>query len=577
MLTLSARFSLALAVAAFLGCSDTTPPLPPPPPSPLTPRDAGGFPRYDEAFQFATHNSYWVDRGVQGDAAASGVGERLFDQLLFDHARAIEIDIHRSEQPRDFRVYHTVTGNSLCDTLAECLGLLRAFHRALPEHEVVTVILELKEVTASNFDAAHTIEDLDRILVDELGELLYRPKDLFVPCEGHEIDTLAACAEGAFWPGLGEMRGRFVVAILGNWDAIGGQGTRDWVDYATQKDIRTRAAFPMASSWKLAIEQIPPKVAEQLTQDELDAAFAQSVLLQVEDTADPRIVPFLARRGVIRINNAFTVEAQASVIASGMQLLQTDTPWIQVDDRGMQEPLRPLLPGVAKIVEPGERLVLAPGAFGERVFAYTMEPETSTTTWETTVSSGTDATAVGCVRAAEALGDDTGAAAIMVCRRKMSGQLDPAMGGAKGTADAERVFIDIEVCAQGTCTQTHAPSEDGSLGGPGDTLSVVVDSQMSGMSCVTVQSALLAERDLTPRWANVGSAFCVGSPLPYQGLAHARAMGSERPVAFFRTTRKEGNGTATSVRGQTFAGVVVEPIVQPAIAAPMKLEDASTP
>ena len=48
-------------------------------------------PRYDAVWQIATHNSYWVDRGVTGDLYASGVQERLLDQLLFDRARAVEI------------------------------------------------------------------------------------------------------------------------------------------------------------------------------------------------------------------------------------------------------------------------------------------------------------------------------------------------------------------------------------------------------------------------------------------------------------------------------------------------------
>lgn len=571
---MNTRMFLLLS-AMGLGCADSPDAQPLPP---LAVRDAHGFPRYDEVFQCATHNSYWVDRGTQGDAAASGVGERLLDQLLVDHVRSLEIDIHRSDvNPHDFRVFHTVPGNSLCDTIAECLGELRAFHRVMPQHEVVTIIMELKDVTSSNFDATHTIEDLDQILNDELGDLLYRPKDLLVPCDGRNELSLASCVQGSLWPGLGDLRGRFVVAILGNWDAIGAQATRDWVDYAIRVDMHQRAAFPMASSWKLEWEKIPPKVAELLTQADLDQAFSQSVFLQVEDATDAHIVPFLDRNGVIRVDNAFTLDAQAAVIANGMQLVQSDTPWMQVDDRGMGQPLRPLSSGAADLVEPGERLRLATAAKDERVFAYVEEPATSSTTWETTVSSGADATAIGCIRAAEVLGDVPLASSVMVCRRKRSGRIPPAIGGAKGTPDAERVFIDIDVCNQGSCKMTSMASEEGTSGGIGDTLSVVVENQASGSSCVSVQSARSVERGLSPKWAPVGTVICVPTLLRYQGLARPAAMGTEGSVAFFATTRQEGVGDILPVRGPTFVGVIREPLMLPFIQAPLLLEDLSVP
>lgn len=575
MLSMCARFLSAISLLTLFGCSDAAAPSGQ---TSLLPRDSGGFSRYNEAYRFATHNSYWVDRGTSGDAFASGVGERLLDQLLFDHARGIEIDIHRSDETaHDFRVYHTVPGNSLCDTLGECLGVLRAFHRALPQHEVVTIVLELKEVTASNFDSTHTIDDLDKVLRDELGDLLYQPKDLFAPCIGHGVKNLSSCVENTLWPGLGELRGKFVVAILGNWDAVGARATRDWVDYATPADINSRAAFPMASSWKLEIGQVPPLVAELLTQSEIDDAFAQSVFLQIEDKADSRITPFLRRQGVIRIDNAFDLDAQAQVITAGMQLVQSDTPWIQANDRGMKEPLRPLLANVADIVEPGERLVLASGNSGDRTFAFVKEQAASKTTWETTISSGVDVSSVGCIRAADKLGDINKPSSISVCRRKLSGQVDMSQGGAKGTLDAERVFIDVEVCDQGACMMTSMGSEEPSAGGIGDTVSVAIDSHDSGMSCVTVQSARIAERDLSLRWANVGQTFCVNAPLTYQGLARPTSAKENGKIGFFGTTRSEGNAPSVSIRGQTFAGVVVESPGQTETNGETLLEDVSTP
>src|SRR3954468_18503112 len=117
----------AVLVAACSGGREAPPDAGPP--------DAGppDSPAFDAAWRISTHNSYWVDRGVPGDLFASGTQERLADQLLLDHARGLEIDIHRDPAaPGAFAVHHTTPGNGLCATLPACFGALRAFHHALP-------------------------------------------------------------------------------------------------------------------------------------------------------------------------------------------------------------------------------------------------------------------------------------------------------------------------------------------------------------------------------------------------------------------------------------------------------------
>src|SRR4029450_9852710 len=94
------------------------------PPPPELPPPVGETPRYEQVWGPATHNSYWVDRGI-GDAFASGVGERMLDQMLGDGARSVEIDIHKDrENIGKFLVYHTEPGNSVCASLADCLAVL---------------------------------------------------------------------------------------------------------------------------------------------------------------------------------------------------------------------------------------------------------------------------------------------------------------------------------------------------------------------------------------------------------------------------------------------------------------------
>src|SRR5215471_11917107 len=110
---------VALLLCAVAACSDAPSSAPP----------AVAFPRYDEVWQISTHNSYWVDLANPSDVFASGTQERFVDQLLFDHARALEIDIH-PDPARDghFLIFHTVAGDALCATLEDCLDELRAFH-----------------------------------------------------------------------------------------------------------------------------------------------------------------------------------------------------------------------------------------------------------------------------------------------------------------------------------------------------------------------------------------------------------------------------------------------------------------
>lgn len=562
------RRALLLAASLIAGCDV----------GPRIPADGGtpAAPPFDAAWRVSTHNSYWVNHGAPGDLFASGTQERFADQLLFDHARGVEIDIHQDPAtPGAFAVYHTAPGNGLCDTLPGCLAMLRAFHRAIPQHEALHVTLELKEITAPLFDDAHTIADLDRVLGDELGDLLYRPADLFTRCPGlvggdpqtpgpAGAPTLSDCARDGGWPTTHELRGRIIVSVLGNWTGLpGAQATKDYIDYATTGDIRARAAFPMASSWQLDHEALSGLIYDLVTQDELDRAFAQSVFLQIEDIADPHVAPFLARRGVVRVDGASSVADQEARIGLGLQLLQGDSPWIQADDHGPSRPLRALDPGfdAYAMTEPGSRLGLSPSANGERVFAYAVEDGPADVAWETTASSGEDATRVGCLRAATALGSDDGS--VMVCRAKIAASPDA------GAIDAERVLVRVTVCRDGACTTDEYPSKDPAAEGPGDLLRLEVSHPVDGAACVRVRSATAVDVDLTPRWADLGALVCFPGALRYVGIATPL-------TAWFFGTRRESAGQVADRRAADFAGVVTEGSGEPHDGTPL-LQEASSP
>ena len=429
----------------------------------------------------ATHNAYWVDRQVRGDLFGSGVSERLLDQLAFEGVRSLELDIHGDDaRPGELRVYHTVPGNSLCDSLRDCLGEVRAFAWSAPQHDPITLILELKAVLSANFTAEHGVEDLDRVLREELGPALFTPADLLARCPGDA--TLSACVARAGWPALAELRGRVLVALLGNWDELGAQATADWVRYATSP-IDARAAFPMASAWKLSAAELTPRLAELAPQVDLDRAREQSVFLQIEAIDDPHAAPFLAAGGVVRADGAEGVAAQEQRLALAVQLLQTDTPWLRAGGVG---------PGPE---EPGRRLFLRAEP-GESVFAY--REGAGAFALQAIVAAGRSP-AVGCLRAAADARD-----AITICREK------PVADG----GPAESVVITVESCVDGACSATQIRSHEPAPGGVGDLVALVGDAA----GCVRARSGRVASPGARePVLIDVGPARCGGPPLRLRG------------------------------------------------------------
>ncbi len=53
-------------------------------------------PHFDEVFQKGTHNAYWVNNNkTPDDPGAAGTQMRLWDQLVHEHVRSFELDLHR--------------------------------------------------------------------------------------------------------------------------------------------------------------------------------------------------------------------------------------------------------------------------------------------------------------------------------------------------------------------------------------------------------------------------------------------------------------------------------------------------
>lgn len=488
-----------------------------------------GAPAYDAVWGAATHNSYWIERDRFGERGASGTQERILDQLLHEHVRAIELDVHSFDgRPGVFSVYHTdKVSNSLCSPLDECLKQLELFQYLVPEHDVVNVVLELKEMWGHVFDRSHTIADLDALLRRHLGDALFTPRELLSRCPPGA--TLRECARSAGWPTIDRLRGRFIVNVLGNWN----YNANDWVAYATASGgVAARAAFPMRSlldeDGRRSSGLIGDGVHDPFDATALRAADEASIFWQVEAIDHPDVDRFVAEHGLVRARSAHTYAEQLERIRRGFQLVMTDHPWHIVDESPAgPAPIhagRRLHDGAAPLVEPGHRLyAVADGDF----MSATATSAAAASEWETAPSttrpgSGTrwglslarqrfiwDRFAgrarprgMGCLRAAS----NDGSEYFMVCRQTVSGEFARVTVRWRRRGErAERVRT--------------FDSDAHSAGAVGDLIRLRT-ARLHGRSCAGAASASQLAGG-APLWTALG-AECFAAPLDEQGLAATR-------------------------------------------------------
>lgn len=181
----------------------------------IGPLPAWGGVKYNALRMKSSHNSY--ERH-----------EALLDQLVFHRVRSIELDIHNGKSewlrvPGNWYVYHSDSlseSQTTCHRLSDCLNELRAFHLANPNHEVVTVFLDLKD---ENFELERSPVHLDNLIKARLPEnWLLKPSDLRAACPN--AATLKDAVTGnCSWPTHLQLRGKFIFALTGgnlvSWDS----------------------------------------------------------------------------------------------------------------------------------------------------------------------------------------------------------------------------------------------------------------------------------------------------------------------------------------------------------------------
>lgn len=180
---------------------------------------------YDRVHQKSIHNAYQRTEGI-------------LDQLVYWGSRSMEIDLH-TEDPvgndieyGDWAVFHhKADPESSVHRLSQVLEMLAGFHKAVPNHEVVTVFLDMVDPMPARSDAAHSFKRLDQLLHEALPGAIFTPDDLITTAPGAKWTRTAVRARG--WPTLKKLRGKFIFCLTGKAD-----------NYAQTKiQARNRAAF----------------------------------------------------------------------------------------------------------------------------------------------------------------------------------------------------------------------------------------------------------------------------------------------------------------------------------------------
>jgi hypothetical protein len=160
----------------------------------------------------------------------------------------------------DWFMYHSIGPTDLgrCDHLSDCLKLLAGFHNAVPEHEVVTIHLEMKggddggscDVVFPSADdnnrhdpGKQTPEGLDARLREHLGSALFTPADLMRRCPG--AADMQAAVKQCGWPTLDELRGKIIIATFAaNWNSSTHAEDSSWYYAGPSNAVaEARAAF----------------------------------------------------------------------------------------------------------------------------------------------------------------------------------------------------------------------------------------------------------------------------------------------------------------------------------------------
>ena len=454
--------------------------------------------RYDDLQQKSAHNTYERD-------------EALIDVLAFHRVRSIELDIHHSmgstlPPDGDWLVYHADrAGNrrSTCKTLSSCLRILRGFHDTFPQHEVVTVFVDLKDAFRSSH--RQTAEDFDARLELELPkESIETPAELLARCNG--ATTIREAVERCDWPAVDELRGRFFFVLTGDAKRL--------ERYAKGADRRAFAAPEIAKASEIA-----------------EKKWAVFINLKASNRA---LAADVAKAGLVGRVYDLGEGTYRDAIRKGANHLGTndvsylEDPWSKTHNANGW-PALCKVGDCSKRVEAGPTIVLesvSGDLWGKRDdFVFLAKPG-GDGTWSALVSapsSHTEDWAKGCLMARGSY--DRGSPYFAVCR-PADDHFTRIQVRKKAGADTSRT--DVEPPSDYR-DERHSPAF----------LRLVLSDRAT---CARAEASV--DRRF---WRPVGAKTCFAKPLALQGLATS-SHGDRRRVKFLFSDVRQGTGAALGVK-----------------------------
>ncbi len=179
---------------------------------------------YQRLQQKSVHNAYQRN-------------ESLIEQLEIHRLRSLELDVFPSKKgqaapARDWYVYHSpLDSKSSVDLLSDGLAVLRDFHDKNPNHEVLTLWMDIKAPFRAD---GHLPEDLDQRFRQSLGSMLWSPADFLQRCPQAFSLQQSVQIEACPWPSMEELRGKIMIVLTSDpilTYAADGNASRDRVAF----------------------------------------------------------------------------------------------------------------------------------------------------------------------------------------------------------------------------------------------------------------------------------------------------------------------------------------------------------
>lgn len=190
-----------------------------------------------------THNSYHVKPLVPFDKSHDYSHVALDVQLESQGVRAFELDVHKGLAT--FEVYHisVIDAVSTCDIFGGCLGTIKGWSDAHPQHLPITIWIEIKDQTGGSTITASDLDKLDDTIRGVFpADKLLTPDDI----QGAFPSVRdALMTEG--WPSIDSVRGQVLFVLLNVDDEHASDYT---LGYTT---LAGRAMFARATPQQFAL------------------------------------------------------------------------------------------------------------------------------------------------------------------------------------------------------------------------------------------------------------------------------------------------------------------------------------